>query len=45
MRVRLPVGRVLKGKELEAFVRERNRIDDLLRQDDKDGLKVAAVKG
>ncbi len=45
MRVRLPVGRVLKGKELEAFNHERNRIDDLLRQDDKDGLKVAAVKG
>ncbi len=44
MRVRLPVGRALNGGEMEAFKRERNRIDDLLKQDDKDGLKVAAVK-
>lgn len=44
MRVRLPVGRVLKGGDLEAFKRERKRIDDLLRQEDKDGLKVAAAK-
>jgi murein DD-endopeptidase MepM/ murein hydrolase activator NlpD len=44
MRVRLPVGRVLKGDDLEAFKRERKRIDDLLRQEDKDGLKVAAAK-
>jgi murein DD-endopeptidase MepM/ murein hydrolase activator NlpD len=44
MRVRLPVGRVLKGDDLEAFKRERKRIDDLLEQEDKDGLKVAAAK-
>ena len=44
MRVRLPVGRVLKGGDLEAFKRERKRIDDLLRQEDKDGLKVARCK-
>ena len=44
MRVRLPVGRVLKGADLEAFKRERKRIDDLLQQEDKDGLKVAAAK-
>jgi murein DD-endopeptidase MepM/ murein hydrolase activator NlpD len=44
MRVRLPVGRVLKGGDLEAFKRERKRIDDLLKQEGKDGLKVAAAK-
>ena len=44
MRVRLPVGRVLKGGDLEAFKRERERIDELLQQEDKDGLKVAAAK-
>ena len=30
MRVRLPVGKVLKGDDLVAFKRERERIDDLL---------------
>ena len=30
MRVRLPDGRVLEGKVLEAFMRERDRIDELL---------------
>ncbi len=44
MRVRLPVGKVLKGEELTAFKRERGRIDDLLRQEDKDQLKVASAK-
>ena len=43
MRVRLPTGRVLSKGELEAFERERKRIDDLLKQDAKDGLKVAAA--
>ena len=33
MRVRLPIGRVLKGDELRAFERERERIDDLLEQE------------
>lgn len=43
MRVRLPVSRALEGKELEAFNRERERIDELL-QDDGDSLAVAAAK-
>src|SRR5690606_10289534 len=34
MRVRLPVERALKGPELEAFLRERERIDDLLEDDE-----------
>lgn len=42
MRVRLPVGRVLKGEDLEAFNRERDRIDALLREDGR-ALKVASV--
>jgi murein DD-endopeptidase MepM/ murein hydrolase activator NlpD len=42
MRVRLPVGRVLKGGDLEAFNRERDRIDALLREDGR-ALKVASV--
>lgn len=44
MRVRLPVGRVLKDADLVAFKRERDRIDDLLKQEDKNGLKVASAK-
>lgn len=32
MRIRLPRGRVLSGEQLAAFERERNRIDELLRQ-------------
>lgn len=44
MRVRLPVGRVLKGPELEAFKKERSRIDELLREEaDGPPLKVASV--
>ncbi|MBE7185952.1 MAG: M23 family metallopeptidase [Methylobacterium mesophilicum] len=42
MRVRLPGGRVLGGKELEAFKRERDRILDLLKDESKPGTKVAA---
>jgi murein DD-endopeptidase MepM/ murein hydrolase activator NlpD len=45
MRVRLPVGKVLKGDDLVAFRRERQRIDDLLKQEDSDHLRVASVKG
>ncbi|MEW9805558.1 M23 family metallopeptidase [Mesorhizobium sp. ZMM04-5] len=45
MRVRLPVGKVLKSKELEAFKRERTRIDELLKQEDGDSLKVASATG
>lgn len=44
MRVRLPVGKVLKGDDLVAFKRERERIDDLLKQEDTDQLKVASAK-
>ena len=44
MRVRLPVGKVLKGDDLLAFKRERGRIDDLLKQEDNDSLKVASAK-
>ena len=44
MRVRLPVGKVLKGDDLVAFKRERERIDDLLKQQDSDQLKVASAK-
>ena len=44
MRVRLPVGKVLKGDDLVAFKRERERIDDLLKQQDSDSLKVASAK-
>ena len=43
MRVRLPVGKVLKGKELEAFSREKTRIDELLKEEDGDALKVASA--
>ncbi len=45
MRVRLPDGKELKGDDLLAFKRERERIDDLLRQQDEDQLKVAKVEG
>ncbi|WP_189347352.1 MULTISPECIES: M23 family metallopeptidase [unclassified Mesorhizobium] len=44
MRVRLPVGKVLKGDDLVAFKRERDRIDDLLKQEDNNSLKVASAK-
>lgn len=41
MRVRLPVGKVLKGDELVAFKKERERVDNLLREDTRNPLKVA----
>ncbi|PSJ54904.1 M23 family metallopeptidase [Pseudaminobacter soli (ex Li et al. 2025)] len=45
MRVRLPLGKVLKGDDLVAFKRERERIDDLLKEDKKTAsLKVASAK-
>jgi murein DD-endopeptidase MepM/ murein hydrolase activator NlpD len=44
MRVRLPVGKVLKGGDLEAFKRERERIDELLKEEnDRVPLKVASA--
>jgi murein DD-endopeptidase MepM/ murein hydrolase activator NlpD len=44
MRVRLPQGRALKGDDLVAFKRERERIDELLKQQESDSLKVASAK-
>jgi murein DD-endopeptidase MepM/ murein hydrolase activator NlpD len=44
MRVRLPVGRTLSGDELTAFKQEKGRIDDLLKEETGNGLKVASVK-
>jgi len=41
MRVRLPGGRVLDGDELVSFKRERERIDDLLKEEKANPLKVA----
>lgn len=42
LRVRLPTGKSLYGREFEAFKRERERIDDLLKDGgDKSALKVA----
>jgi murein DD-endopeptidase MepM/ murein hydrolase activator NlpD len=43
MRVRLPVGRILKGDDLAIFEKERKRIDDLLKEEG-DPLKVASAK-
>lgn len=42
MRVRLPVGHVLKGEELARFQDERKRIDDLLNERDN-STKLASV--
>jgi murein DD-endopeptidase MepM/ murein hydrolase activator NlpD len=42
LRVRLPVGHTLKDKELVAFKKERDRIDALLKEEDKDTMKVAS---
>ena len=42
MRVRLPVGKVLKGEQLDAFLREKTRIDELLTEED-DSLKMASA--
>ena len=44
MRVRLPNGRVLKGDDLVAFKQERERIDELLKDERNSSLKVASVK-
>ena len=44
MRVRLPVGRALKGEELAAFQRERERIDALLQEQEGPALKMASAK-
>ncbi|WP_315924991.1 M23 family metallopeptidase [Mesorhizobium sp. SP-1A] len=44
MRVRLPVGKSLNGDDLVAFKRERDRIEDLLKQQDNGSLKMASAK-
>ena len=44
MRVRLPVGKVLKGDELEAFKRERDPHRRIAAEEDTDPLKVASAK-
>ncbi|WP_343312906.1 M23 family metallopeptidase [Brucella sp. BE17] len=41
LRIRLPDNKALKGKELQVFKQERNRIDALLNSDEN-GTKVAA---
>ncbi|WP_048645148.1 M23 family metallopeptidase [Nitratireductor soli] len=41
MRVRLPDNRALKDKDLEAFARERDRIDALLKNDEENPFSVA----
>ena len=43
MRVRLPVGRVLKDADLQRFQNERARIDELLKEEDEGGLKLASI--
>lgn len=43
MRVRLPVGKVLKGAELEAFNSERQRIDVLLTEENDTPLTLAST--
>jgi murein DD-endopeptidase MepM/ murein hydrolase activator NlpD len=45
LRVRLPQGRELTGGDLEAFKRERDRINVLLGKDDGDGTVVAQIAG
>ena len=42
MRIRLPGGRALGGDDLTAFKRERERIDQLLKDDNGNAPKVAA---
>jgi murein DD-endopeptidase MepM/ murein hydrolase activator NlpD len=43
LRVRLPDGKALKGPELQAFTRERNRIDALLKDKQRGDMTVAAA--
>ncbi len=45
LRVRLPKGRVLAGDDLQAFSRERDRINALLQKETPDGTVVAQVDG
>ncbi len=44
MRVRLPTEKSLSGEELEVFLRERERIETLLKEDSAPALKMASAK-
>ena len=43
MRIRLPRGRVLSGNELADFERERDRIDQLLKEPDDNASRDFAL--
>lgn len=45
MRIRLPSGKTLGGGELAAFKRERNRIDEIMKDNAKSAMKMASTKG
>ncbi len=45
MRIRLPNGKTLSGEELTAFRKERQRIDEILKDNAGPPLKVASNKG
>ena len=45
LRVRLPDSRVLEGEALDAFIRERDRIDDLLQDSFTSPIPVAGISG
>jgi len=45
MRVRLPAGKTLKGEELTAFKRERDRVDEIMKENDSGSLRMASTKG
>ena len=44
MRVRLPAGKTLRNDELTAFKRERDRIDEIIKENEDGSLKLASVK-
>lgn len=43
MRIRLPSGRTLNGSELAAFKRERDRIDEIIKENAEQPLKMAST--
>jgi murein DD-endopeptidase MepM/ murein hydrolase activator NlpD len=45
MRVRLPKGKSLDGEELERFIVERDRINDLLQKTSEGNQQIAQVAG
>ena len=44
MRIRLPKGSVLKGENLASFQKERDRIDDLLRDEEEGDIDLASAR-